>query len=906
MMSLAKLSMLSQSTEYKYLSGTDVEHPVKWEFFCTDGRNSGKWTTINVPGHWETQGFGGYNYGHDPNPHNEKGFYRYEFDVPSDWKDKDIYINFEGVMTDTDVRINGESAGPTNQGSFYPFKYNITDLLKLGTNLLEVAVTKESTNRDINLAERRADYWIFGGIFRPVYLTAQPHQFIERVGIDARHTGNFKMEVATNIGGDNTNGYSAETCIYDAKGKRVAGPFISNGSSSDGMFYIEGELSDPKQWTAETPDLYTAVTELKRGNETLHSHDEKFGFRTIEFREKDGFYVNGTKVKFKGVCRHTFRPEHGRASSKEIAIEDVNLIKEMNMNAVRMSHYPPDRYFLDVCDSLGLYVLDELAGWQQPYDTRTAHRLIKAMVERDMNHPSIFMWANGNEGGFPRGVRDDYPTIDIQKRRIVEPWSILDGLDAKHYPQYAYVKEVLTKGDNVLLPTEFLHGFHDGGHGAGLEDYWDLMWNSKLAAGGFLWNLEDEGLVRQDLNDSIDVAKAWAPDGILGPHLEKEGSFYTIKEIWSPVVPERPKLSADFNGEVNVDNRYHFTNLDKCAFSYRLTRYGKSLDDDITREKTYKITSPDVNPGTDGKLMLNLPADWHSYDVLSLTVTDPDGREIYTWTWPIATPSDIATRFITGEKKSVTAKENSERLRVSTGDTELTFNKSEGRLENVTHGLKHISFGNGPRFVGLDTKFKKLSHGAVPGGYEIVAEFDNGATQRWNVREDGWVELECSYQLNGEYDFAGITFDYPEQNVKGAKLMGNGPYHIWKNREKGVTLGIHDKTYNNTITGQSWDYPEFKGYYSALYAVRIDNNEMPFTVVTPDDGVYLHLFTPQRPVHYSSNVEAPFPDGNLSFLTAVSAVGTKFSNPVQGGPQGEKTRYNNQKFNNKLYFKFGE
>ncbi|MDE6422987.1 MAG: glycoside hydrolase family 2, partial [Muribaculaceae bacterium] len=167
---MVSASMLGQATRYMYLSGTGVDNPVKWDFFCSEGANSGKWTTINVPGHWETQGFGGYNYGHDREPYNEKGFYRYEFEVPASWKGSDVYINFEGSMTDTDVRINGESAGPTHQGSFYPFKFNITPLLKPGKNLLEVAVTKESANRDINLAERRADYWIFGGIFRPVYL----------------------------------------------------------------------------------------------------------------------------------------------------------------------------------------------------------------------------------------------------------------------------------------------------------------------------------------------------------------------------------------------------------------------------------------------------------------------------------------------------------------------------------------------------------------------------------------------------------------------------------------------------------------------------------------------------------------------------------------------------------------
>jgi len=131
----------------------------------------------------------------------------------------------------------------------------------------------------------------------------------------------------------------------------------------------------------------------------LHETAERIGFRTVEVREQDGIYVNDVRIKYKGVNRHTFHPDHARTSSKSFSIEVVNLLKDMNMNAVRMSHYPPDTYFLDLCDEYGIYVLDEVAGWQKPsYDTPTSKRLIKATVSRDVNHPSILFWDNGNEG----------------------------------------------------------------------------------------------------------------------------------------------------------------------------------------------------------------------------------------------------------------------------------------------------------------------------------------------------------------------------------------------------------------------------------------------------------------------------------------------------------------------------
>jgi beta-galactosidase/beta-glucuronidase len=137
---------------------------------------------------------------------------------------------------------------------------------------------------------------------------------------------------------------------------------------------------------------------LSDGKTILHTINEKIGFRTVEVREHDGIYINGTKIMFKGICRHSFWPESGRTTSKKISIDDVLLMKSMNMNAVRMSHYPPDKHFLDACDSLGLYVLDELGGWQKSYDTDIGKKLVKEMVVRDVNHPCIVLWDNGNEG----------------------------------------------------------------------------------------------------------------------------------------------------------------------------------------------------------------------------------------------------------------------------------------------------------------------------------------------------------------------------------------------------------------------------------------------------------------------------------------------------------------------------
>lgn len=897
----ASLFCAAQNTEIRYLSGTDAQHTVDWEFCCTGGMNSGKWTTIPVPSNWELQGFGTYNYGHDRPHATEHGLYRHRFQVPEAWRGRRVWLVFEGAMTDTRVTVNGQNAGPVHKGGFYRFRYDVSNLLSYGGgNVLEADVSKESEDEDINRAERQADYWIFGGIYRPVYLQADPAQAIDRVAIDARHDGTFRMDVFTE--GGLPGGCTVDAVILDEKGRKIPASLRSR-ADADGRFTVTGHARGIRSWTSETPVRYTVRVDLRQGRKLLHRTTERFGFRTVEFREGDGFYINGTRVIFKGVCRHTFRPEYGRASSKAFAIEDVNLIKDMNMNAVRMSHYPPDTWFLDVCDSLGLYVIDELAGWQKRYDTGNARRLIRNMVTRDVNHPSIFLWSNGNEGGFPTDCRDEYDLHDPQGRRIVEPWSLLDGLDSKHYPRYAYTKEALTKGNNVYMPTEFLHGLHDGGHGAGLEDYWKLMLESPVAAGGFLWGFADEGVVRHDLRDTIDVKGNYAPDGILGPHLEKEGSFYAIKEIWSPVAVTFP---SPFDGVLEVENRYHFTDLSACSFRYELTSNPHPLTPGTAVRKEGAVPSPAVAPGASGQILLDLPADWRSYDLLSLTATDPHGREIYTWRWPLTDAADIASRLTGGPESPVTAVESAERIRLTCGDLEVTFDKADGRIETVTKGLRRISFSDGPHFSGLDAKPVHVRYQATEEGYQVKSETAAGDRIRWTLLHSGWIRVEADYRLDGEYSFAGVSFRYPETNVNGVRLLADGPYHVWKNRRRGVTPGLYDKPYNNTVTGQTWDYPEFKGYYSGFRAVRIDTRELPFTLVSATENTFLRLYTPEKPTFYSRNVEAPSPDGDISVVNCIPSVGTKFSRAAEEGPAGSKNRFVAEPVHMEFYLLFGE
>lgn len=191
----------AQQTDVLYLSGKGLNDTETWQFKCSAGAASGKWGKIEVPSQWELQGYGQYDYGRPagpdtPRPINEYGEYRHSFKVPSSWKGGNVKIVFEGAMTDTEVRINGKSAGPVHQGGFYRFEYDITGLLRYGaSNKLEVTVWKESANKSVNSAERRADWWNFGGIYRPVYLTHTAREHIEHFAVDARANGAMSVDL---------------------------------------------------------------------------------------------------------------------------------------------------------------------------------------------------------------------------------------------------------------------------------------------------------------------------------------------------------------------------------------------------------------------------------------------------------------------------------------------------------------------------------------------------------------------------------------------------------------------------------------------------------------------------------------------------------------------------------------
>ena len=918
----AKIS-LAQQKQIQYLSGTDAAHTVQWDFFCTAGRNSGEWKKIQVPSCWEQQGFGNYNYGRDYKTngknarfYDEHGMYKYQFKIPAAWKGKNINIVFEGSMTDTEVKINGKSAGEVHRGAFYRFKYDITSLLFLDKpNLLEVTVTKMSSDASVNNAERLADYWVFGGIFRPVWLEATPKAFIDYVGIDAKHDGKFAMQVWPK--GLTQNAFVVTT-ITDAN-RTIISSIKNPVSKADENIIVNANVQSPKQWTSETPNLYNANIVLQdAAGKKLYELNEKFGFRTIEIRYGQGVYINNTQVKFKGVNRHCFWPETGRSLSKENELQDALLLKEMNMNAVRCSHYPPDKYFLQLCDSLGIYVLDELAGWQKAYSTKAGEPLVKELVLRDMNHPSIILWSNGNEGGHNKELDDDYGIYDFSNRPVIHahhrPGNQFNGIDCNHYEDYYSTQKILNDS-LIYMPTEFLHAQDDGGGGAAMEDFWELHWRSQKSAGGFIWVMADEAIMRTDLNNALDANGLNGNDGILGPHREKEGSFYALREIFSPIKLSLPsQLPEKFNGEIGIENRFHFLNTDQCKFYWALVDYSKPFDrfDGYTVKQKGIAISPAISPTQKGILKINLPADRNNYDALVIVARDNYGKEIYKWIAKIKDNISLLDKFVTVKNDSTFIKETDSVYMITGGEVTVTLDKKTGNLlttKNIANDYV-LSFNNGPVLVKGDASL--ISSKVYKEGHNAVAEFSyNGDLKyaKWKINSSGWTTLDYEYSMNGDQPFSGISFNYPENYVLTARWLGKGPCRQWKNRIAGTEINVWQNIYNNTHTGYSpVVYPEFKGYYGEVSWMELSTVQGKFYIACPDTGLFIRLFD----FYALSDAATPHPEipiGNISFLDCIPPIGTKLAtglttNTKVYGPMSELNHLSGSK-KRTLYFYFG-
>ena len=944
-------------TKKLYLSGSGLGDTKTWEFYCSNGLNSGKWSKIEVPSQWELQGFGEYTYGRwykekgVKNPSKEEGIYRRSFHVPANWKEENIRIWFDGVMTDCEVFINGQSAGEKHQGGFYRFSYDITPLVKLGAkNLIEVKVMKHSDNKSVNAAERKADWWLFGGIWQPVWLEAKPAKHIDRMAVNTSADGSIAADIFLKgcMGDEIVKLDITPLQTFDSQAQPILIPESTSSIINDNNEKVvaQAKWENIEPWTPEKPALYLLTASIyDPSGILLHTTKERVGFRNVEFRPRDGIYLNGTKLVMKGINRHTAHPDGGRTTNKEISLQDALLIKEMNMNAVR-SHYPPADHFLDMCDSLGLLYINELAGWQNAYDTEVGGKLVKEMVTRDVNHPCIVLWSNGNEGGWNYKLDSLFRQYDPQQRHVIHPWADFDELDTHHYPAYLTGVARFTNGYKVFMPTEFMHGMYDQGHGAGLADFWARYTAHPLFAGGFMWAFSDEAVRRMDKGGVMDSDGSNAPDGIVGPYREKEGSVYSVREIWSPIQIVPFMVTPSFDGKIRVSNQYLYTNLEECKMKYRILSCPSPLADNsilsISKVADNGATTarcvldsgwiklPSTLPGETREVRISLPDCFSTGDVLEIESYGADGKAVCTNTFPIATVPNYLNKQLAENASSnyaTTVTESDTLFTLHSESISVSFRKSDATIASVVRETdkKEIPFNNGPIAVGMKMKLISTQARTENNDAILCAHYRGGADSIvWRLKPNGLLYMN-SVLLNrasggGGFDDAftdsevlnlGFSFSYPESLCTGMNWMGRGPFRVWKNRIPGANYGIWHKDYNNTITGEAESilskqtttdataktnntlsnhlvYPEFKGYHANLYWATMQSYEAPFTVYAANDGIYYRVFTPEEPHHKLDKAPTmpEFPEGDISFLLDIPAI-RSFKPVSQHGPQSQ-------------------
>ena len=412
-------SYLSLNGSWKFFySGTPEGTPA--EFYNPDF-NDKEWSSITVPGNWEMQGYGDPLFRNVttpfkptpprvPHEYNPTGSYRKTFELPSNWKGKQVFLRLEKAASASFIWINGKEAG-YNEGGQEPAEYNITRYLKPGKNTLAVNVYKYSDGYYLE----NQDYWRLAGIFGDVWLFATPEVHISDWYATTDFDENFNNALLAlsidvkNYAGPATVNYKVKATLFRenrAVDTLISGPFeIASGSGQ--VIHLSEEIIKPDQWSAEFPNLYTLVFELTDESGKFREYiSGRIGFKETSIRNQV-FYLNGKPVKLNGINSHMQHPDLGHTMNEETIRKDFNLLKQFNINCVRTSHYPPVIRYLDLADEYGIYMVDEtgdeshateyvseLEEWRDMYVER-----VQKMVLRDRNHPSVLFWSAGNESG---------------------------------------------------------------------------------------------------------------------------------------------------------------------------------------------------------------------------------------------------------------------------------------------------------------------------------------------------------------------------------------------------------------------------------------------------------------------------------------------------------------------------
>jgi beta-galactosidase/beta-glucuronidase len=583
--------------------------------FEVPGFDDSAWDTLPVPSCWQMHGYGYPHYTNVMYPFpvdpprvptdNPTGSYRREFVLPAEWTGARIMLRFEGVDSAFHVYVNGQEAG-FSKGSRIPAEFDITELVHPGRNVLAVRVVQWS---DGSYCEDQ-DMWWLSGIFRSVRLIAQPPVHIYDVAIRTTFDGAYRdATLWTRVQVRNTAAAAAAKLrvkceLLDSDSGSVASESceISIGAAGQAVTEFSMPVSAPRQWTAETPNLYTLLVSLE-GTDTPLTVPVRLGFRQVEIREAT-LFVNGVPIKIKGVNRHEHHPDLGRSVPLDTMIQDILLMKRHNINAVRTSHYCDDPRWYDLCDYYGIYLIDECDlethgfhfqhEWKgnpandPEWEAACVDRM-ERMVERDKNHPSVIIWSLGNESNFgcnhhsmARRAREIDPTRPLHyegdhRAEASDMFSQMythvdlvrkmgEGKEpVERWGGFVMEPELYAKKPFILC--EYAHAMGNGP--GGLLEYWDTIYRFPRLAGGCIWEWVDHGIRRHtpdgreyfayggDFGDQPNDGN-FVCDGLIFPDRIPSPGLIEYKKVIEPVKVEAVDAAG---GRFRITNRQDFRTL---------------------------------------------------------------------------------------------------------------------------------------------------------------------------------------------------------------------------------------------------------------------------------------------------------------------------------------------------------
>ncbi|MDR2130148.1 MAG: DUF4981 domain-containing protein [Odoribacteraceae bacterium] len=770
----------ARSKHYQLLNGT-------WKFYYVDayralpdditdpGRDTGTWHDIQVPGNWELQGYGYPIYVNQPyewaprNPlapllpeETPVGVYRREIDIPAEWMNRTIYLHVAAAKSGLYVYINGHEIG-YSEDSKDPAEFDITPHVKPGKNTLALKIFHWSTGSWLECQ----DFFRMSGIERDIFLWSQPRQAIRDFRVvstldDSYTDGIFKLDVDLHNSDQEARAVTVRYTLTDAAGMPVttgAQEITLPGTATTTARFTPYRVERVARWSAEAPNLYRLAMSVEEAGKTTEIVPFKVGFRRIEIKETDItvnekklrlLLVNGQPVKLKGTNIHE-TTENGHYLTAEQMRRNFALMKQNNINAVRLSHYPQDRKFYEMCSEYGLYVYDEANIESHGYyytiyqddmrkgtvghvdgnkrgtlghnpDFLESHlSRVRAMFERNKNYPAVIIWSLGNEGGNGYNFYNAYTLLkeldkDLMARPVCYERALEEWNTDMVVPQYPSAGSFRYYGQNgrrtrdadnrPYIPSEYSHAM--GNSSGNLHDQWVEIYKYPNLQGGFLWEWIDHALK----TTTPDGKTFWAYGGDFGKDLPSDGNF-VADGLLNPDQTPHPALAevkythqnvgfeaVDLaKGEIRVTNRFYFTNLSRHVLTYRILANGKTTREgkiplELAPQASTIVTLPV------SKLKAQPGVVYHA----NLEVTTRRAEPLVPAGHVIAydqfeLPFHAAKRpyrFISGPRLVV--EESADRVTIRSAKVNVTFDKQAGTLTSyAVDGREYFAEGFGIR-----------------------------------------------------------------------------------------------------------------------------------------------------------------------------------------------------------------